>query len=283
MMNQKRVAAIHDLSCFGKCSLTVVLPILSAAGVECCPVPTAMLSTHTGGFKDIFIHDLTDDIQPVQKHWESIDLHFDALYSGYLGSFRQLDLVSEFFDKFKSEDTLIVVDPVMADNGKLYGGFSQDFPQGMKKLCAKADIITPNFTEAVLMLGEEYKEGPYDKAYVENLLGKLSELGAKTVVLTGVYFGENELGAAVCDCASGKIDYAFSPWIKGYYHGTGDIFTSVFLSAVLNGKSNSEAIAHATDFVSGCVNNTKNNYEYMWYGVNFEAQLPSMIKKLELE
>ena len=146
IMFQKRAAAIHDISCFGKCSLTVAIPVLSAAGIETCPIPTAMLSTHTGGFTNIHIRDLTDDVMPVAEHWKSLDLRFDAIYTGYLGSFRQLDIVSDFFDKFKSEGTTIIVDPVMADNGRLYGGITDDFPAGMRKLCEKADIITPNLT-----------------------------------------------------------------------------------------------------------------------------------------
>jgi pyridoxine kinase len=161
MKRQKRVAAIHDISCFGRCSLTVALPIISSAGIECAVVPTAVLSTHTGGIDGYTFHDLTDEIMPIAKHWKSLDLEFDAIYTGYLGSFHQLDIVSSLFDLLGSNDTLKVVDPVMADNGVLYKSFPADFPKGMRKLCAKADIIVPNITEAVLMLDEPYQEGPY--------------------------------------------------------------------------------------------------------------------------
>lgn len=281
-MQQKRAAAIHDISCFGKCSLTVALPILSAAGIETCPIPTAMLSTHTGGFTNIHIKDLTDDIKPVADHWDSLSLKFDSIYTGYLGSFHQLDIVSSVFDELKSEETMIVVDPVMADNGKLYGGFSQDFPAGMKKLCEKADIITPNITEAALMLGEDYVEGPYTVEYIEGLLRRLGTIGAKTVVLTGVHYNKEKLGAAALNAETGEICTAMADWIPGYYHGTGDIFTSVFLSAMLNGSAVSGALQIAVDFVSRCVLRTKTDHQYMTYGVNFEAELPALMRDLKL-
>ena len=171
---QKRVAAIHDLSGFGKCSLTVALPILSAAGIETSALPTAILSTHTGGMR------------PFMKHWKELDIRFDAVYSGFLGSFEQLDIVKEFFSLFKREDNLILVDPVMGDNGELYKIFTPKFAKGMRSLCEKADIIVPNLTEAALLLGEPYQAGPYTKAYIDGILHKLSQLGPKQVVLTGV-------------------------------------------------------------------------------------------------
>lgn len=282
VIKQKRAVAIHDVSCFGKCSLTVALPILSAAGIETCPVPTAMLSTHTGGFTNIHIHDLTDDIEPIADHWKSLELGFNSIYTGYLGSFKQLDIVSDVIDKLDNDDMMVVVDPVMADHGKLYGGFSADFPAGMAKLCAKADVITPNFTEAAFLLGEEYVEGPYTKDYVEGLLKRLAGLGAGIVVLTGVYFDDKKLGAAAYNAETGEIVYAMSDWITGAFHGTGDIFTSVLLSALLNDKPLQTAIQTAADFVSRCVERTKRDHPYMTYGVNFEAELPSLMKELGL-
>ena len=145
---QKRIAAIHDISCVGRCSLTVALPILSAAGYETSVLPTAVLSTHTGGFTGFTYRDLTEDISPIAAHWQSLGLHFDALYSGFLGSYAQIGLISGLIDTFKKSDTLVMVDPVMADDGKYYSVYSPDMAAGMKKLCAKADIITPNLTEA---------------------------------------------------------------------------------------------------------------------------------------
>jgi len=281
-MEYKRLLTIQDISCVGQCSLTVALPILSACGHETCILPSAVLSTHTAGFSGFTFRDLTDDILPVANHWASLSLRMDALYTGYLGSFTQLDIVSEVFDKLKGEDTLIVVDPVMADHGKLYGGFSEDFPAGMAKLCAKADVITPNFTEAALMLGEEFVEGPYTKEYVEGLLKRLSALGADTVVLTGVYFDDKQLGAAAYNATTGEYVYAMSEWISGAFHGTGDIFTSVLLSAMLNNCSLQESLQIAADFVSVCGKRTRRDHDYMTYGVNFEAELPALTRRLGL-
>ena len=152
----KRVVSIQDISCLGKCSLTVALPIISAMGVETCVVPTAVLSTHTGGFSGFTFHDLTQEVAPIADHWAKEGISFDAIYTGYLGSFEQIHLVSQFFDRFGGQDTLIYVDPAMADNGVLYTGFTPEFAKEMGKLCGKADVIVPNLTEASFMLGVDY-------------------------------------------------------------------------------------------------------------------------------
>lgn len=283
MLKQKRVAAIHDISCFGKCSLTVALPILSATGVECSVVPTAVLSTHTGGFTGFTYRDLTADINPIAEHWKTLDLAFDSIYTGYLGSFEQLEIVSKFFDDFRNENSLILVDPVMADNGVLYQSFPSTFPEGMKKLCAKADVIVPNITEAVLMLKEEYKEGPYTEEYIEGLLKKLADLGPKQVVLTGVYFDDKKLGAATYDKETGVVGYALSDRVEGYYHGTGDVFGSALLGALLNGVSLDEATQIAVNFTVKSIEWTKAAGTDIRFGVNFEANLPSLIKALNLK
>ncbi|NLA82975.1 MAG: pyridoxamine kinase [Clostridiales bacterium] len=209
MKRQKRVAAVHDISCFGRCSLTVALPIISAAGIECAVVPTAVLSTHTGGIDGYTFHDLTDEIMPIVSHWNSLNLEFDAIYTGYLGSFKQLQIVENLFDLLSTEETLRIVDPVMADNGVLYKSFPSDFPRGMRKLCTKADVIIPNITEAVFMLDEPYQEGPYTEEYIESLLKKLSNIGARQIVLTGVYFDEKLLGTATYDRKTNQVDYYF--------------------------------------------------------------------------
>ncbi len=167
MNTQKRIVAIHDISCFGRCSLTVALPIISAFGIETSIIPTAVLSTHTGGFSDFTYRDLTDDILPIVNHWKSLGLNFDAIYTGFLGSFEQIDIIDQVFELLKTPQTLIIVDPVMADNGELYKIFPKDFPKGMKKLCQKADILIPNLTEAALLLDEPYKPGPYTKEYID--------------------------------------------------------------------------------------------------------------------
>ncbi len=281
-MQQKRVLAIHDISCFGRCSLTVALPIISATGLECTVIPTAVLSTHTGGFTGFTYRDLTEDIRPIVNHWKSLDLNFDSIYTGFLGSFEQIDLVSDVFDDLKNKGTMVVVDPVMADNGELYKIFPENFPEGMKRLCKKADVILPNVTEACLMLGEKYEPGPYTKEWVEDLLGKLGDLGAGKVILTGVHFDEENLGAAAYDVDSGRIDYAFHETIPGYYHGTGDVFGSVIVASLVNGLGLARANELAVDFTAESIMRTKEAGTDIRYGVNFEKGIPEFLRKMGL-
>ena len=280
--HQKRVAAIHDLSGFVKYSLTVALPILSAAGIETSALPTAILSTHTGGISGYTYHDLTEDMRPVMKHWKSLDIKFDAIYTGFLGSFEQLDIVKEFFDAFRQEDNLILVDPVMGDNGELYTVFTREFAAGMRMLCQKADIIVPNLTEAALLLDEPFHPGPYTHAYIESLLRKLGALGPQKVVLTGVYFKEDELGAATYDRTTDTIDYVFTQKIPGYYHGTGDVFASALLSALLNDFSLIDAAAIAVHFTTDSIRRTYKAKTDYRFGVNFEQSFPDFLKELKL-
>ena len=280
--HQKRVAAIHDLSGFGKCSLTVALPILSAAGIETSALPTAILSTHTGGISGYTYHDLTEDMRPVMKHWKSLDIKFDAIYTGFLGSFEQLDIVKEFFDAFRQENNLILVDPVMGDNGELYTVFTREFAIGIRMLCQKADIIVPNLTEAALLLDEPFHPGPYTHAYIESLLRKLGALGPQKVVLTGVYFKEDELGAATYDRTTDTIDYVFTQKIPGYYHGTGDVFASALLSALLNDFSLIDAAAIAVHFTTDSIRRTYKAKTDYRFGVNFEQSFPDFLKELKL-
>ncbi len=282
MQKQKRITAIHDISCFGKCSLTVALPIISAAGVEVSAIPTAVLSTHTGGLTGYTYRDLTEDILPIIDHWQSLDLTFDAIYTGFLGSFEQLDIVSEVFKRLKTSENIIVVDPVMADNGELYKIFPPGFPAGMKKLCTQADVIVPNITEAVLMLDEPYQEGPYTPAYIEALIRKIAALGARQVVLTGVHFDREKLGAAAYDSHTGVVSYAFSDWIEGYYHGTGDVFASALTAALLTDIALAKATQIAVDFTVGSIARTKEAGTDIRFGVNFEAGIPDLMKQLGL-
>lgn len=282
MNKQKRVAAIHDISCVGRCSLTVALPILSAAGFDTSVLPTAILSTHTGGFEGFTYRDLTEDIQPISNHWQSLNIHFDALYSGFLGSFGQIDLVADLFDTFRSNDTLVMVDPVMADNGVLYSVYSPEMAKGMIKLCAKADIIVPNLTEAAFLLDEEYIGENYSQEYIETTLKKLSSLGSKMVVLSGVTFEKDKLGAAAFNRETGKISYAFNERIDGYFHGTGDVFGSALLSALLNDFPLEEAAQIAVDYTHMCISLTQKAELEKRYGVCFERAIPYLIKKLGL-
>jgi pyridoxine kinase len=279
----KRVAAIHDLSGFGKCSLTVALPILSAAGIEACALPTAILSTHTGGIDGYTYLDTTTQMRPFTRHWQSLDIRFDAIYSGFLGSFEQLEIVKGFFDTFRRADNLILVDPVMADNGELYKIFTPDFAAGMRSLCEKADIIVPNITEATLLLGESYRPGPYSKDYIDHLLKELHRrLGPRQIVLTGVYFSEAELGVATFDAADGKTEYSLVDKIPGYYHGTGDVYASALLAALMNGSTLSEAAGIAVRFTAGSIRRTWEEGADIRFGVNFEDGFPRLLKDLRL-
>ncbi len=280
---QKRVAAIHDISGFGKCSLTVALPVISAAGIEVSVIPTAVLSTHTGGFTGFTYRDLTEDILPVVNHWCALGLNFDAVYTGFLGSFEQIDIMKQVFGCLRGEETLIMVDPVMADNGALYKVFPENFPDGMRELCACADIIVPNMTEAALLIGQAYSEGPYTQASIESMLKKLAGLGPRLVVLTGVCFDDKQLGAAVYDSATDAVDYAFSRRIEGCYHGTGDVFASVLLSAVLRGFSLAESAQIAVDFTAQSIERTRKAGTDVRFGVNFEEGLRSLGGRLGLE
>ncbi len=277
---QKRVVAVHDISCFGKCSLTVALPIISAAGIECACIPTAVLSTHTGDFKGYTFRDLTDDILPIANHWKSESITFDAVYTGYLGSVEQVDIVCRLFDTVKNKNTMLIVDPVMADHGRLYGGFSKDFPQKMIKLCQKADIITPNITEAAFLTGIPYAETPHSEAYINALIIGLSKITDAKIVLTGVSFNDNEIGVA---CADGKkIEYVFTPRVNAAYHGTGDVFASALTCGIVSGKPLSESVAVAAKYTAGCIERTYRENPDIRYGVNFEGEIPNLLKLLNI-
>jgi len=270
---QKRIITIQDISCVGRCSLTVALPIISAAGIETSILPTAILSTHTGGFEGYTFRDLTDDIEPIVAHWETLDLQADAVYTGYLGDARQQKLIADIFTNYKKKGSLIFVDPAMADNGQLYPAFDKDFALGMRDLCKMADLIAPNITEAVMMLEREYPGDDYDQPYIEELLRALSDLGPERVVVTGVSFSFDRIGAAAYTRSTDTIDYYFTRRIEGYYHGTGDIYSSTLLAAVINGMSIAEAIKVACDFTLDAITRTYAAKDDPKYGVDFESGL----------
>ncbi|MDI3536327.1 MAG: pyridoxine kinase [Eubacteriaceae bacterium] len=281
-MKQKRIAAIHDISCVGRCSLTVALPILSAAGIDTGILPTAVLSTHTGGFENFTYRDLTEDITPIASHWKSLDLKFDALYSGFLGSYEQIDLVSNLFELFKDQDTLILVDPVMADNGEFYSVYSPEMAKGMARLCQKADIIVPNLTEAAFMLDEPYCGEDYDENYVKELLKRLSDLGARKIVLTGISYEPDRLGAASFDSKTGDYSYVHNEKISDHFHGTGDVFGSTLLAALLNGFDLNDAAQIAVDYTREAIIKTLLYDQERRYGVCFEKAIPFLLKQLKL-
>lgn len=274
----KRIVTIQDISCVGKCSLTVALPIISAMGVETAIIPTAVLSTHTM-FQNFTCKDLTDQVEPITAHWKQEKFDFDAIYTGYLASEEQIELLKKTFADFKTEKNLIVVDPAMADNGKLYPAFDEKFAKKMAELCGCADMILPNITEASFMTGIEYKEN-YDESYVRELLLALSKLGAKTVILTGVSFKEGTTGVMGYDSVTGEFHYYCHTKYAQSYHGTGDVFSSTFVGAMMNGLSWKEAIKIAADYTAECIYVTMNDKNGCWYGVNFETAIPGLLKAL---
>ncbi len=276
---QKRAIAIHDISCVGRCSLTVALPMLSAAGIETSVIPTAILSSHTGNFTGYTFRDLTEDILPIMNHWKTLARPTDAIYTGYLGSVEQIEIVRSVIEAFRTEDTLVMVDPVMADGGKYYSLITPEFAVGMKKLAAVADIITPNISEACLMLGMEYRV-EHDEAYIEALLRGLAALGPRMVVLSGVSFENDLVGAASFDGESGTISYYLDSRVEGFFHGTGDVFASALLSALMNGKTTAESMKIAVDFTHACIERTHAEGAETRYGVNFEEEIPRLLRLL---
>ncbi len=275
----KRIVTIQDISCLGKCSLTVALPLISAMGVECAIIPTAVLSTHTM-FKNFTCRDLTGEIEPIIEHWQKENFAFDAVYTGYLGSFEQIDIVSGVFKKLKRENNIIFIDPAMADNGRLYAAFDMAFAKKMASLCAGADIIVPNITEAAFMTGMEYRE-EYDEGYARELLLALSRLGAKISILTGVGFEKGKTGVMGYDRERAEFYYYCHERLPVSYHGTGDIFSSVCVGAIMRGQSWKRAVKTAADFVSDCIRVTIDSGKEKWYGVDFEACIPGLVKALE--
>lgn len=272
----KRILTVQDISCVGQCSLTVALPILSACGVETAVIPSAVLSTHTAGFKGYTFRDLTSDMPAILEHWTREGIKFDGMYTGYLGSETQVDYCIEIAAKTLGEGALLVVDPAMADNGVLYKGFDSDFVQAMKKLVAKADIVLPNLTEACFLTGNDYRE-TYDIGYIRKVCADLIALGAKKVVLTGVGFEEGFTGVFVSD-KTNEYYYKHEK-LPGGCHGTGDVYASAFSGALMRGKTVEEAAKIAADYTVLCIKNTAGDASH-WYGVKFEPVLGKLIAML---
>lgn len=276
-MSYKKVLTVQDISCFGQCSLTVALPILSAAGLETVILPSAVLSTHTAGFTGFTVRDLTEDIPAITAHWKKEKISFDAIYTGYLGSTEQIDYVKDMFKTLGNEDLVTFVDPAMADYGKLYPAFDTAFVEQMKTLAFSADIILPNITEACFLTGHDYRE-KYDEKYIDELLAKLRAAGAKTVILTGVSYSDTTTGVVVLE-GDNKSYYEHRKIAKGS-HGTGDVYASAFVGAYLNGKSAYDAAGIAAEYTVRCIENTVDDPSH-WYGVKFEPVLPYFIGELK--
>ena len=274
----KKILTIQDISCFGKCSITVALPVISAMGVETVILPTAVLSTHTM-FKNFTVKDLTDQLIPITDHWKKEGITFDAIYTGYLGSEEEIEIAKKIFDEFGSEDTLIFIDPVMADNGKMYPAFGQNYAKLNAGLCEKADIIVPNITEACFMTDTEYKE-TYDEEYIKTLLGRLAALGSKIVVLTGVSLSEGKTGVYGYDTVNDKYFIYQNDRVDASFHGTGDVFSSVSVGAITRGLDMDSAFRLAADYTADTIRVTLDNPDKPWYGVDFETTIPQLVSGL---
>ncbi len=273
----KRILTIQDISCVGQCSLTVALPILSACGLETAVLPSAVLSTHTAGFTGFTCRDLTDDMPAIAAHWQREGLRFAGIYTGYLGSTRQVGIVEDIFRTAADAACVTVVDPAMADNGKLYPAFDQEYVEAMKGLCARADYILPNLTEACLLTDTPYT-AVCDRRSIDALTEKLLALGCRNVALTGVSFTPGKTGVLLRG-AAGEAHYEHTLLANGC-HGTGDIYASAFVGALLRGKDAADAIRIAADYVLACIGYTTELPDH-WYGAAFEPLLPTLIRTLE--
>jgi pyridoxine kinase len=274
----KRILTIQDISCFGKCSLTVALPLLSAMGIETAILPTAVLSTHTL-FKGFTCRDLSDQLVPITDHWKQEGITFDAIYTGYLGTEEEIDTVIRIIEEFRNENTLVIVDPAMGDNGKLYSAFNEHYAKKNADLCAVADIIDPNITEASFMTGLPYRE-EYSEDYVKEMLLALAKIGTKTPILTGVSLSEGKTGAMGYDTETKTFFSYQNDRVPAAYHGTGDIFSSVLAGAFVLGLERAEALKIAADYTAQTIAETLKNPGNPWYGVDFEATIPSLVDAL---
>ena len=292
----KRVLTVQDISCVGKCSLTAAIPVISAMGIEVCSLPTAILSNHTA-FSSFSFLDLTDKIPEILNEWKKQGFHFDAIYTGYLGSIKQIDLVHKILDEFAQNDTLVVIDPCMADNGKLYTGFSQDFVQQMAKLCGRANVILPNMTEACFLVNQDYDIFTHTNESITKLMAKLLSLGANHVVLKGVDFSSDKIGVAyysqknnndsrnligksMIENSIDDMKIYFHHRYDENFHGTGDLFASVVTGALVLKKELKEAVEIACDFIQESIECTLSNPNYNWYGVEFESALKNLPQRL---
>ncbi len=275
-MSYKRVLTVQDISCVGQCSLTVALPIISACGVECAVLPSAVLSTHTYGFNGYTFRDLTEDMPDIKEHFVREGIKFDAIYTGYLGSSRQIDYVIDFFNQTSADCCIRIVDPAMADNGNLYTGFDMEFVKAMRILCGKADYVIPNLTEACFLTDTEYKT-EYDRAYIDGIIEKLLALGAKNVIFTGVSYHKGTTGIVVCE--NGECSYYEHDFLPGSCHGTGDIYASAFTGALMRGKPALKSAQIAANYTMECIRATADEKDH-WYGAKFEPVLGKLISMI---
>lgn len=274
-MPYRRILTVQDISCLGQCSITVALPILSACGHETCILPSAMLSTHTGGFGMPHIRDLTEDFSGILEHWKNLKCSFDAVYTGYLGNVRHMEYVKDIFQHLLTDDGMRIVDPAMGDHGQLYTGFDMEYVQAMADLCACADLILPNVTEACMMAGIPYQQD-LNADYVSRLMDRMEEI-CPNVVMTGIGYSETETGVLVSQ--NGQRWHYTHKKIPQSFQGTGDVFASAFVGAWQQGKTLEQAVAIAADFTAKCIEKTWKEPSH-WYGVKFETVLPELVQSL---
>lgn len=272
-MAYKRILTVQDISCVGQCSMTVALPVLSACGHEVCILPSAVLSSHTGGFQEPAITDLTDRMAAIREHWFREKIDFDIIYTGYLGSVQAVREVEQILDVLLAPGGTVIVDPAMADHGKLYKGFDEAYAEAMRSLCARADVVLPNITEAAMMAGIDFRR-QYDCDYIHRLL---EQQPCKNVLLTGVGFENGQTGFALY--SGGNVMFAHHERLENSYHGTGDLFASAFVGALASGFDAFDAGKIASRFTLKSIQNTAAEPAH-WYGVKFEPALADLIDML---
>ena len=274
MNENTKILTIQDISCYGQCSITVALPIISAFGIETAIIPSAVLSTHTAGFEGYTVRDLTEDLPDIRKHWEKEGISFDAIYTGFIGSIEQLDYIKDIIDSRLKPDGIVFVDPAMADNGEFYNGFDQEFADKMGEHCKLGDYILPNTTEACYLLHKPWKEEFTHDEMLE-MAEELSAFTKRYVILKGDTHKENEIGMIILDKKESTVDVVYNNRIDYASHGTGDVFASSFVGAVISGKSPSEAAKVAGEFTKKSIEKTIPDKEHT-YGVKFEQVIPEI-------
>lgn len=278
MNEDKKILTIQDISCYGQCSITVALPIISAFGIETAVLPSAVLSTHTSGFSEYTVRDLTEDLPNIRKHWEKEGIYFDAIYTGFIGSIEQLDYIKDIIDSRLKPDGLVFVDPAMADQGEFYNGFDQEFADKMGELCKLGDYILPNTTEACYILHKEWKEN-FTKDEMLDMAKELSKFTKRHVILKG-YENNNEMGMIVLDKEKSSVDIVYNDKIDYVTHGSGDVFASTFVGSTISGKSPSSAAKIAGELTKKAIEKTISDPTHT-YGVKFEQVIPEIYELLK--
>lgn len=268
MSDTIKILTIQDISCYGQCSITVALPIVSAFGIETAILPSAVLSTHTSGFTDFTVRDLTEDLPEIRKHWEKEGIYFDAIYTGFIASIEQLDYIKEIIDSRLKPGGLVFVDPAMADHGEFYNGFDQEFADKMGELCKLGDFVLPNTTEACFILHKPWKE-EFTRDEMLEMAKEMAEFTKKHVILKGDTHEEDKLGMIVLDKDDDSIDIVYNDKIDYVSHGTGDVFASSFVGSTMIGKTPKQAAKIAGEFTKMAIEKTVGD-ETHTYGVKFE-------------